>query len=378
VDPDLALLERLVGDVPRFAEERWGRRSLLRASGSDFRELLDLPGIERLLLSSARTPTFRLVQDGATLPSSRSTTSVRLGGRVVDGVADLARIAGAVDGGATLVLQGLQRTSPAVRDLCLGLERAVSHPVQANAYLTPAGSAGLARHHDDHDVLVLQVLGRKAWEVEDRGATRTVPGDVLYIPAGVRHEACTQAGLSLHLTLGLLRVTRAQVLRRALDRLRDAGADRPLPLGYARPEHAPELLAEVARALADTVHALEVAGPAAIAEREAARARSRRSPAPDGALQSILLLDALTSSSIVATRAGHAAALDPEPGPDGRVVLDLGDRRLRVPPATVPALEQLLGQPEVEIRRLRGLDASSQLVLVKRLVREGLLVVVRG
>ena len=37
--------------------------------------------------------------------------------------------------------------------------------MQANAYLTPAGAAGLAPHHDTHDVFVLQVAGAKHWTV---------------------------------------------------------------------------------------------------------------------------------------------------------------------------------------------------------------------
>jgi uncharacterized RmlC-like cupin family protein len=377
VDPDVELLQRLVGDVPRFTDEHWGRRSMRRASGSDFRDLIDLPSIERLLLSAARIPTFRLVKDGTALPVQRSTAEVRLGGRLVEGVADLARIAEAVDAGATLVLQGMQRTSPGIRDLCQRLERAVSHPVQANAYLTPSGSTGLARHHDDHDVLVLQVLGQKTWDVDDLGVTATRAGDVLYIPAGVGHRASTQAGLSLHLTIGLLRVTSAQLLRRALDRLPDADAGRPLSLGFARPEHAADLIADVKRALADALHALEEADPVEIAEVEVARARSRRAPAPDGALQSILLLEALTTASVVATRTGHRASLGAEPTSDGRLVLDLADRRLRLPSFTAAALQQLLDHPEVQVGHLRDLDPASQVVLVKRLVREGLLVVVR-
>ena len=37
--------------------------------------------------------------------------------------------------------------------------------------------------------------------------------------------------MSLHLTLGLLRITHAQVVRRALDDLPGLDLDRPLPLG---------------------------------------------------------------------------------------------------------------------------------------------------
>jgi hypothetical protein len=39
--------------------------------------------------------------------------------------------------------------------------------VQVNAYLTPPASRGLGVHHDTHDVFVLQVHGRKLWQVWD-------------------------------------------------------------------------------------------------------------------------------------------------------------------------------------------------------------------
>ena len=41
----------------------------------------------------------------------------------------------------------------------------LGHPVQANAYATPAGAQGFAVHHDTHDVFVLQVAGEKRWLV---------------------------------------------------------------------------------------------------------------------------------------------------------------------------------------------------------------------
>ena len=99
-------LAGLVGDVDAFADHHWGRRPLVRASGLDFDDLLDVGDAEALLLTSARKPTFRLVQDGERLPPERSTTPVRMGGAALDDVADVAKIAEAVAGGATLGAPG--------------------------------------------------------------------------------------------------------------------------------------------------------------------------------------------------------------------------------------------------------------------------------
>ncbi len=379
MDADLQLLRRCVGDIDRFATVHWGRRSLHRPSHTDFTDLVDLEEIDRILSANARRPTFRLVRDGVTLPPERSTSAVRVGGARLDDVADLARIAAAVDEGATLVLQGLQRTFLPLSSFCRSLERATSHPVQANAYLTPAGTSGLAQHTDDHDVLVLQVLGSKAWKVDDLGAVETLAGDVLYIPAGTAHSAEAQGVASLHLTIGLLRVTHAEVLRRVLDGLTDTlDLGRPLPLGYARPEQERALAVVIDDLTKTAVTALqdpELLRPSRVAEAEARRARSRRRPVPLGQLRSVLALDDLDGSSVVHRRPDHPARIDAESTPDGGTVLELVDRRVTVPAAMRSAVEQLLAEPQVTVADLAGLDDSGALVLVRRLVREGLLVV---
>ena len=373
MDADVELLHRLVGDIDRFAALHWGQRSVLRPSREGFDDLLSVEEIERLLLTSARRPTFRLVRDGSTLPPERSTTSVRLGGQRLDDIADLARIATAVDEGATLVMQGLQRTSLTLARFCRSLERAVSHPVQANAYLTPGGSAGLGLHHDDHDVLVLQISGAKEWKVDDLGSVRTDAGDVLYIPAGVRHAAEAQHGASLHLTIGIVRITHAQALRRALDDLAADELSRPLPLGYARPENAAALAQDLRRTLTAAARAAADADVTVMAVTEQDRARRRR-PLAVGQLQSILDLEGLNLSSRVARRPDHPAAIAPEPASDGRIILELVDRRLHLPAAMRPAVETLLTEPAVKVGALPGLDDGSKLVLARRLIRDGLLV----
>ncbi len=374
-DPDLALLERLVGDPVRFDADHWGQRSLLRSTGGSFDDLLSVDALEQLLATSARRPTFRLLQDGRTLPPERSTRPVRMAGARLDDVADVARIAEAVDGGATLVVQGLQRTSPEVARLCRSLERAVSHPVQANAYLTPAGAVGLGAHRDDHDVLVLQVAGSKAWEVDDLGPVCTEAGAVLYLPAGVGHAAAAQDSPSLHLTLGILRVTHRQVVQRALAAEAGAALDRPLPLGYARPERLDALHQAVAEALGTVAEVAAATDDVAIAAAEADRARRRRRPLPTGQLRSVLALGRLDHATIVQRRVDHQAALAADPAPDGRLVLELVDRRVLLPAAMGPAVQVLLGDDPVRVGSLPDLDPGSAQVLVRRLVREGLLAV---
>ena len=321
-----------------------------------------------MLTSATRRPEVRLVRDGERVDPRAYCTTLRLGGRQVSDVVDPAKVAELLADGATLVLQSLHRTRSSVGRFAADLEAEASHPVQANAYLTPAGAAGLAPHADRHDVIVLQLHGTKAWDVEGLGGTTLTPGDTLYIPAGCEHRAEAQASASLHLTIGLLRVTHRAVLERLVRDL--DGVDRPLPLGYAR-DASPDLRVGIEQLLAEAAKHLESADAAAIADRERRRRRPRLRH--EGHVESVLRLPELDASTVLRLRRGPVPTLD-VPADGTAVRLDLGDRVLRLPVTARPALEALLCGHGVTVGDLPGLDEGSRLVLARRLVREGMLV----
>ena len=368
-------LADLVGDVDAFADHHWGRRPLVRASGLDFADLLDVEDAEALLLTSARRPTFRLVQDGERLPPERSTTPVRMGGATLDDVADVAKIAEAVDGGATLVLQALQRTWPPLIELCRRLERELSHPVQANAYLTPAGARGLARHADEHDVLVLQSSGHKSWDVAGLGAITTAPGDVLYLPAHTDHSAEAQGEVSLHITIGILRVTYGHVMRRLLDRLDGVDLDAPLPVGFASPDRSDALHDELTR------HLREVAAARGADRPRATSCSTSNAGRPVGARPFRAGSSSRSSRWTGSTRRrwwrrGPITRPSCVDADGGRVALLLIDRTVEVPATARAALEHLLRGEDTKVGELPDLSDASRTVLVRRLVREGWLRIV--
>lgn len=376
-DDDLEDLRRCVGDVDAFAAEYWGRAPLLRRAAGSFDDLLDVDAVEQILVTAARRPTFRLVRDGMTLPPEQYTKTMRLGGGTVTDAADLGRMAEHVAAGATLVVQGLQRTWLPLARLCRGLERATSHPVQANAYLTPAGAAGLARHRDTHDVLVLQVAGTKGWDIEGLGDIELAVGDVVYLPMGTAHSARSQTGASLHITIGFLRVRYRHVVQRALDSsdaLRTV-LDDPLPLGYGRPGQQGPLEDGLKHAFTATAHHLAGIDLAGLAADEARRAQRRRAPLWDGHLRSVLAAPDIDDVTRLRRRADNHAVL--RDAADGRVILELVDRTLGLPAFTRPALEAIIAHEELAVADLVGLDdEGSRAVLARRLVREGLLEIV--
>lgn len=362
-------LERCVGDVDVFAARHWGRAPLHRSGAGPWSDVLTLDDVDTIVRSALRRPQIRLVRDGERLDDREYCTDLRLGGRHVEDAADPAKVSAAFSAGATVVLQSLHRTWPPLARFAADLEHAASHPVQANAYLTPPGSRGLAPHRDGHDVLVLQLHGTKRWTVEGLGQPEVPTGDVLYLPAGTLHSATTGDHASLHVTIGILRTTYRAVLERLV--AADGSLDRPLPLGYAAAP-ADELEAGLAVAL-DAVRALvDGVDVAEVARREQRRRRPRTQH--DGRLASAARLPELGPSSVVRLRRGLVPHLERDG--HGEVRLELDDRALHLPAVAVPALQALCGGGDVAVSDLPGVDPASRLVLARRLVAEGMLTIV--
>ena len=67
--------------------------------------------------------------------------------------------------GATLILDGLHKYNKEACWLAQEISGAISEPSQINLYLSQPGMGGFNVHYDTHDVLILQLSGKKNWEV---------------------------------------------------------------------------------------------------------------------------------------------------------------------------------------------------------------------
>nr|WP_197319536.1 cupin domain-containing protein [Saccharomonospora sp. NB11] len=372
-------LERCVGDVERFADEVWGRRSLVHGPTDGFEDLLSLDDVDALLTQHAlRTPAFRLVRDGRTLPSSEYTRTTRIGGVSVTGVADPARVLAAVEDGATVVLQALHRYWPPLVDFCRELELALGHPCQVNAYITPPGAQGLRPHGDAHDVFVLQAFGVKSWQVwrsSDREADEIElrPGMALYLPTGTRHAARAQHVVSGHLTVGIHPTRWRDLIEATVTRVLDDPAwNASLPVGHHRQRDS--VADELGRHLKQVGAQLMGADPVEAVERRVEHFLTTRPSVLRGGLSDRLRVSALGDDDRLRRRPGAVCEL--RPGEDVLRLL-LGDRELRVPDRLEPVIREIVARDTFTVRDLADLlDRDSRLVLVRRLVREGLLEVV--
>jgi len=390
-------LERCVGDVDSFLEHHFAVAPHL-SHGGEFGDLLSLADVDdQLTRRSLRRPAVRLVRDGDQLDPATWTRRTRTGSTWIDDVVDPERALALFSEGATIVLQSLQRWWPPLTAFCDEIADALGHAVQANAYLSPSGAAGLAPHHDTHDVFVLQLHGTKRWVVRqplieaplgthrsDRDAAgrqpvlfevELRPGDCLYLPRGFVHSAATQEAVSLHATIGVLADTAHDVLRKIVERAAQEPAfRRTLPVRYATDESA--AAAVVDDVVGELVTWLKGVDRDVLAHDLVVRAAKRRPARLHGYLLDLVDLEGLDDRTAVRVRHGVVTEVKRT---DERMRLVVRDRTIDLPRSLEPAVGRLLDGREHTVGELDDqLDEPSRLVLVRRLVREGVLGIVRG
>ena len=262
-------LDRLLAPVTReeFFARHWEREPLVvaRDDAARYHTLLEASDVEFVISSAcAQKGSVEVLGDSEA-------------GAMPAAADDAAFVLRAFRRGATVRVYGVQRLWKPVGTLCGELEQLFGFPVNANLYCTPADAQGAQLHYDTHDVLVLQLAGRKRWRVfpplvslplthlpplpfEERtpllkyrrGGPRKgradikeedcgellrdltlAAGDLLYLPRGFVHEARTAEELSVHLTLGVHVLTWLDLLTVALGQAanRDERFRRALPAG---------------------------------------------------------------------------------------------------------------------------------------------------
>jgi lysine-specific demethylase/histidyl-hydroxylase NO66 len=389
--PAAALSRCAAVDVQAFAADHWSRAPLLSRAKElpqPFDDLLSPADVDELVADRAlRSPFFRTVRDGAGLPSP--TRTVTAGSRRIGDLVDAEALAAQYADGATLVLQSLHRMHPPVARFCRELAAELGHPTQCNAYLTPGGRhQGFDFHHDTHDVFVLQVGGRKRWIVHEpvvrlplptqarsgadlvpEGAEPLLdvelePGDALYLPRGYVHAAVSTDVDSVHLTVGVLSTTWYDVLTDVVTLAEDQEAFRealPLQPASSLGAQLPDLL----RRAAAWLESLPVEQVEQVVSRRLVRSAP---PEPLTLLATAAAIRSLSPASVVRPRQGLDVCVQID---GGAVVVAVPGRTLTLPGFTEPAVRRLLvGSCTPD--DLPGLDEEGALVLVRRMLREGI------
>ncbi|HEY5875008.1 MAG TPA: cupin domain-containing protein [Ilumatobacteraceae bacterium] len=338
------------------------------------------------LTGGLRAPSFRMVRDGSTLSRADTCRPAGVGHAELDDLIEPNRVLELHDAGASLVLQGLQHTDAAFAQLSTNLALDLDQPVQVNAYISPADARALDMHFDFHDVIVVQLAGRKRWRVwaplertsrpvksgasiappriDELGAPLVdrslVAGDCLAVPRGFPHATETVDDASTHLTIGIMALTWERVIRRFLtagvsgtalaDRLAAGALEEGYDAGVALSAMSDVLDADALRgAVASEVWRRQ--------PRTRLRPRCARVPSPEQSLR-------VTPGPLLRLARSN-----------GRSRLELGDRCIVVPAEAHELIAAVLttARPFVVDDVLGDLEVASAMVVLQRLVAEGVL-----
>lgn len=233
-------LVRVLGPVTEtdFFENYWEQNPLhvSRSSTDQFAPLLTLEAIECALSTQPLFfPSVQLTQSNQTIEVSEYADESRriLPHRLIERHHE----------GASIVISQAHEIVTSLANFRRDIQNELKLRCQTNVYLSPPGQQGFNAHFDSHDVFILQVAGTKIFNFYDGGielpyqhdgfqaGTHTVgalsqsialePGDTLYIPRGVMHDAVATEQTSLHITLGVYANTLRDVLMEMVKHLTD-------------------------------------------------------------------------------------------------------------------------------------------------------------
>ena len=369
-----------------FYAEHHGRRWFHAQPGSPdrFGELLSVADLDEVLgRFGLRHPAIKLVRAGDPVPASEYVWRDRM--------VDPARVAALFAEGATIVFGGLHDHHEPTRRLCSAVSKQVSARTQTNIYLTPPGSQGFRPHWDTHDVFVLQVEGSKRWRIYAGGPELPLKGhkfdpkiheagdveceftlcrgEALYVPRGQMHAASTTEETSVHITLGVMSYTWADLMTDVLSEVVDRSAAwrENVPTGFAvDPGETDALRAELARRVATLAGEMDL--PAVVTARADAFADQVRPRVVDH-LRQAGFAASVAEEDQVKWRPGFPGRVEDR---DARVAVVCRGREVEFPGAAKATLQRLLTGATFTAGELGdGLDWPSCAVVLRALVREG-------
>lgn len=374
-----------------FFTDYFEKKPLLikRGQGDYYRDLLNYAEIDRVITTMGLShPEINVTKHGGSITPPDFTYE--------HGLIDPVRVTQLFADGATVILSGLHDRLPQLARFCRAVEAVFSCRVQTNIYMTPTGNQGFRAHYDSHCVLVLQVEGTKEWRLYDTPVELPLntqgfdphnvpvgaetdrfvlePGDMLYVPRGLAHDAVATDETSVHITTGLMVRTWADVMAEAVNVMahEDPVFRHALPPGYAN--QGADLTAYADR----FTSLLARLGDAPVAKLLAGFRQdflTNRLPRVEGQLAQIARLSGLSVDDEVGPRPDLIYALD-HLEEDGLVRLVAHGTEIVLPDHAADALRYCIGTPAFRLGDMAGdLDDAGKLVLVRRLVREGMMMI---
>ena len=295
--------------------------------------------------------------------------------------------------GATIVISQAQRLIQRLHELCRQIHLTLNLQCQANVYLSPPGKRGFNPHFDSHDVLILQVSGKKTFNfysdgpelplrrhrfdasIDKPGALQEQvelqAGDTLYIPRGVMHDALAdESSPSLHITVGLFPITVHDTLQQILQVASEKDVRYRSSILPGQTQSQRELAAPLIRQLHELISdaVTDANLQAALSELHDSDAIT---VAPDctGLLTNLHQIQNLTSQQSIALKA--SATFGVVQSEDG-ISLRAPGQVLEFTGSPANALTALWKSGRMRISDLPNLDDAQRLQLCRTLLQQGL------
>jgi len=143
-------------------------------------------------------------------------------GRIVPATID-----GFLKQGASLIINEVDDVVQKVADLAQEIEWITKSDVWVNCYVSYGVSGAFRAHYDSQDVIALQIKGAKRWllfgeepsDTPTPEATRESvlqPGDFVFVPRGIWHQAQVVDSPSVHLSISIASLTGLDLIKHSL------------------------------------------------------------------------------------------------------------------------------------------------------------------
>jgi len=373
-----------------FLQDVWEQRPYLvaRRAADHYADLLTLPAIDGLLAIPSAGASNQL----ALVKTQGGTTSTRLPPPTRSGILDVGAIYDAYADGYSVVLHNVGRRWPPLARFCNALEAELSHPVSLSLYLHPPAAETAAAQYAPYELFILQLAGAQTWWVHappvrlplapaperSEGACATsllaeLGLAALYVPRGFPFEARTGDTSSTYLALQVHVVRWADLLRAVITvaaqedvQLRDG-----LPVGFLTSSETRAALAPRCAALLATL--AERANLEAAVRRLGTVLLEGAHASLESHFSSLGQLDQIQLDTRVRRRTGTLRVFPRSPEV---VTIEFPGRQVNGPAYLEPALRFIARTPAFAVRDLPDtLSDNAKLVLVRRLVRDGLLAI---
>ncbi len=372
-------LSRLLSpsDPTVFFERYWAKEYVhLQRPGADRADWLSLDDLDRLFQSELLPAAFfNVVAESARIPIedwSREGTSDRGHHQTVD----VERLFQCYRKGATLILNHAQRSIPRLSRACRLLTRELGCRVWTNVYITPPDSSGFTRHQDDHEVLILQILGSKLWTVyPNEGAPVDLcleTGDLLYLPRSTAHSARSGDVASIHITLGMSPAYAFELVEELAAVAREHPAFQQIAPHACLGTPAMERFeSEFAAKLTALMQETRVGG---LLERRLAALGKNQGQGWPGRFADLVHLGDISPKTIVRLRPGILFIVREQ---DGLIEVHFAGRIVSMPAFLRVCVERITSEARFAIKDVPGLISDEGKVeLVRSFVRVGLLEIV--